>query len=208
MPRAFLVKKARHSPYKRNWSELPDHERGDVYIPVSVFPLPLLEETEASPAETAPCLSTTTHCQYAKNTHSLLHDVHSVMTPIAELPSCTVLGRPQRLEVTGLELKRRAQSSTYVRSKIKITTGELPSEIPIPPQPSVPENTTTPVSLTTSPTALVSTVTRSGTSSQASFVCQSGEIDVVNRETGDRCHYSYFSRDVARKGDGCGDGPG
>ncbi len=33
---------------------------------------------------------------------------------------------------------------------------------------------------------------------------QSGEIDVVNHKTGDRCHlkfapYSYFSRDVARK---------
>lgn len=33
---------------------------------------------------------------------------------------------------------------------------------------------------------------------------QSGEIDVVNNTTGDRCHlkfapYSYFSRDVARK---------
>lgn len=33
MPRAFLVKKANISPGKRNWSELPDHERGDVYIP-------------------------------------------------------------------------------------------------------------------------------------------------------------------------------
>lgn len=33
MPRAFLVKKARYSPGKRNWSELPDHERGYVYIP-------------------------------------------------------------------------------------------------------------------------------------------------------------------------------
>lgn len=33
MPRAFLVKKSNVSPGKRNWSELPDHERGDVYIP-------------------------------------------------------------------------------------------------------------------------------------------------------------------------------
>ena len=36
------------------------------------------------------------------------------------------------------------------------------------------------------------------------FPSQSGEIDVVNHTTGDRCHlkfapYSYFSRDVARK---------
>lgn len=33
MPRAFLVKKSSVSPSKRNWSELPDHERGDIYIP-------------------------------------------------------------------------------------------------------------------------------------------------------------------------------
>jgi len=33
MPRAFLVKKTGHSPGKRNWSNLPDHERGDIYIP-------------------------------------------------------------------------------------------------------------------------------------------------------------------------------
>ncbi|CDQ93429.1 unnamed protein product, partial [Oncorhynchus mykiss] len=57
-------------------------------------------------------------------------------------------------------------------SLLKVTTGELPSQIPIPPQPSIPEITTTPVSLTTSPTALVSTVTKSGTGAQASFVCK------------------------------------
>lgn len=46
----------------------------------------------------------------------------------------------------------------------------------------------------------------SGISSKPSYVSrhQSGEIDVVNHTTGDRCHlkfapYSYFSRDVARK---------
>lgn len=33
MPRAFLVKKTGNSPGKRNWSDLPDHERGDIYIP-------------------------------------------------------------------------------------------------------------------------------------------------------------------------------
>ncbi|KAG7273418.1 hypothetical protein CRUP_023643 [Coryphaenoides rupestris] len=36
------------------------------------------------------------------------------------------------------------------------------------------------------------------------WIDQSGEIDIVNHTTGDRCHlkfapYSYFSRDVARK---------
>uniref|UniRef100_G3Q4P0 Ovo-like zinc finger 1a n=1 Tax=Gasterosteus aculeatus TaxID=69293 RepID=G3Q4P0_GASAC len=34
MPRTFLVKKSNVSPGKRNWSEVPDHERGDVYVPV------------------------------------------------------------------------------------------------------------------------------------------------------------------------------
>uniref|UniRef100_G3Q4P3 Ovo-like zinc finger 1a n=1 Tax=Gasterosteus aculeatus TaxID=69293 RepID=G3Q4P3_GASAC len=33
MPRTFLVKKSNVSPGKRNWSEVPDHERGDVYVP-------------------------------------------------------------------------------------------------------------------------------------------------------------------------------
>uniref|UniRef100_A0A3B3RZH2 Ovo-like zinc finger 1b n=1 Tax=Paramormyrops kingsleyae TaxID=1676925 RepID=A0A3B3RZH2_9TELE len=32
MPRAFMVKKVSVSPGKRNWSQLPDHERGEIYI--------------------------------------------------------------------------------------------------------------------------------------------------------------------------------
>ncbi|XP_010901158.1 putative transcription factor Ovo-like 1a [Esox lucius] len=182
MPRAFLVKKTRYSPGKRNWSELPDHERGDIYIPVTLHPPPPLVETEASPAETALCLATSTQHQHGKYTlsqehvHTHLRDASSVTSPRAELPSCTVLGRPQspghRSEGTGLEVKRRAQSSPYVRSKIKVTTGELPSEIPVPSQLSVPEITTTPIVLATPPAAPVSTVSRAGTGAQASFICQ------------------------------------
>lgn len=33
MPRAFLVKKQCVSTCKRNWSELPDEERGEIYVP-------------------------------------------------------------------------------------------------------------------------------------------------------------------------------
>lgn len=33
MPRAFLVKKSCISTGKRNWSELPDEERGEIYVP-------------------------------------------------------------------------------------------------------------------------------------------------------------------------------
>lgn len=33
MPRAFLVKKTCVSTCRRNWSELPDEERGEIYVP-------------------------------------------------------------------------------------------------------------------------------------------------------------------------------
>ncbi|MEQ2294286.1 hypothetical protein AMECASPLE_002522 [Ameca splendens] len=117
MPRAFLVKKANVSPGKRNWSELPDHERGDVYIPVSIFPPSVLTtEAEASPAETMPlCLSK-----------------HTPSDSLAELPSSTVLGQPR--SSTGSpegrsDIRRSLHGgSLYVRSKIKVTTGELPPD--------------------------------------------------------------------------------
>ncbi|KAK1889625.1 putative transcription factor Ovo-like 1 [Dissostichus eleginoides] len=82
MPRAFLVKKANVSPGKRSWSELPDYDRGDVYIPVHRFPPSFL----------------------------------------VELPSSTALGRHSG-QCT--DIRRRAQGSPYIRSKIKVTTGGL-----------------------------------------------------------------------------------
>uniref|UniRef100_A0AAY3ZTY4 C2H2-type domain-containing protein n=1 Tax=Denticeps clupeoides TaxID=299321 RepID=A0AAY3ZTY4_9TELE len=45
----------------------------------------------------------------------------------AELPSCTALGQRS---VPGHESRKRPEDSAYVRSKIKVTTGELPSEAP------------------------------------------------------------------------------
>ncbi|XP_027143476.1 putative transcription factor Ovo-like 1a [Larimichthys crocea] len=181
MPRAFLVKKANVSPGKRNWSELPDHERGDVYIPVSIFPpSTLVMEAEASPAETAPlCLTK----QSRSDTKTR-----------AELPSSTMLGRPQSpaapQEVKS-EVRRRPQGgSTYVRSKIKVTTGELPPApsplplslppIPVAP-PLTPQSTVMPLALTTTPAPMevVPMVTRSTGQKQSSsqaitgeFVCQ------------------------------------
>ncbi|KAM6909523.1 putative transcription factor Ovo-like 1a [Xenentodon cancila] len=132
MPRAFLVKKANVSPGKRNWSELPDHERGDVYIPVSIFPPTVLTtEAEASPAETAPlCLTT-----------------HSLSDTSPELPSSTVLGRPQSPAASPQgrsDVRKRSQGSpTYIRAKIKVTTGELPPE-PAPRPPTLPPIPTPP----------------------------------------------------------------
>ncbi|XP_076581415.1 putative transcription factor Ovo-like 1a [Chaetodon auriga] len=181
MPRAFLVKKANVSPVKRNWSELPDHERGDVYIPVSIFPPSgLMMEAEASPAETTPlCLTKESLCDM--QTH-------------AELPSSTMLGRPQSPAASPKEkseVRRRSQGdSAYIRSKMKVTTGELPlgpsllplSLPPITAQPSlIPHAPVMPLALATPPAPLevASMVTRSSGQSQSSspgvtgaFMCQ------------------------------------
>lgn len=46
MPRAFLVKKPCVSTCKRNWSELPDEERGEIYVPG--------ERPQPSPAQSTP----------------------------------------------------------------------------------------------------------------------------------------------------------
>ncbi|XP_029943956.1 putative transcription factor Ovo-like 1a [Salarias fasciatus] len=184
MPRAFLVKKANVSPGKRNWSELPDNERGDVYIPVSIFPRSVLTmEAEASPAETSPlCLAKRSVAD--AQTH-------------AELPSSTVLGRPRDPAGSSeerSEVRRRSQGdSTYIRSKIKVTTGELPPaptahppplplSLPLPLPPTSPPMVTHSAVMQVAPAAAttpstrerVSMVTRSSgqSSSSGTFVCQ------------------------------------
>lgn len=162
MPRAFLVKKASVSPGKRNWSELPDHERGDVYVPVSIFPTSILM-MEAEAAETVPlCL-----------TKRSLSDTCTH----AELPSSTVLGRPHspttELEERS-EVRRRSQSSsTYIRSKIKVTTGELPPDssplpLSLPPVPTQPSFTSHPAVTPPPAQETVSMVTSSAGQSQSS----------------------------------------
>ncbi|KAF3837435.1 hypothetical protein F7725_004899 [Dissostichus mawsoni] len=154
MPRAFLVKKANVSPGKRSWSELPDYDRGDVYIP-------------ASPAEALP-LCLTKHS--LSDTHTHLSDTHTHLSDThthAELPSSTALGlHPGQCT----DIRRRAQGSPYIRSKIKVTTGELPPDPSLLPlsvsaPPSLTPNATVmPVALTTTtsdPMEAVSMVTRS-----------------------------------------------
>uniref|UniRef100_A0A3Q3JDQ2 C2H2-type domain-containing protein n=1 Tax=Monopterus albus TaxID=43700 RepID=A0A3Q3JDQ2_MONAL len=137
-------------------------------------------EAEASPAEMTPlCLSK--------------HPVSDTRMH-AELPSSTVLGRPQSPVDSSeekSEVRRRSQGgSTYVRSKIKVTTGELPCN-PSPPSLSLPHiptpppmnsnATLMPVASTSTPITLeaVSTVTRSAGQSQSlsmgttvTYVCQ------------------------------------
>lgn len=173
------MKKANVSPGKRNWSELPDHERGDVYIPVSIYPPSvLMMEAEASPAEMTPlCL-----------TKQSLSDIQTH----AELPSSTTLGRPQSPAAPlgeKTEVRRRSCGGpAYVRAKIKITTGELPlvpsclplSLPPLPTPPSLtPHATVMPPALSTTSAPVVSMVTRSTGQNQSSspgtteaFVCQ------------------------------------
>ncbi|XP_061769063.1 putative transcription factor Ovo-like 1a [Nerophis ophidion] len=168
MPRAFLVKKANVSPGKRNWSELPDDERGDVYVPVSIFPPSVLVmEDEASPAEGAPlCLAKQSVTE--SHTH-------------AELPSCTVLGRPQSPvapmtdESSEVHANWSQNSSLFVRSKMKVTTGELPHD-PVPTSPSltVPEDTLMPVVMTTNPVPMkfASSVIRPSSGLTPPLICQ------------------------------------
>ncbi|XP_026859624.2 putative transcription factor Ovo-like 1a [Electrophorus electricus] len=162
MPRAFLVKKPSVSPAKRNWSDLPDHERGDIYIPVSMTPPALWEETEASTAEVALCLST--RKEHTLCTHRYPQDPHA-MVSTAELPSSTALGQHHSPEI---ERIRSSQSSTYVRSKIKVTTGEPPAEVP----PLMPCVTTGPpvimANLCPTPSILTSLASAAG----GSYVCQ------------------------------------
>ncbi|XP_051920411.1 putative transcription factor Ovo-like 1a isoform X1 [Hippocampus zosterae] len=174
MPRAFLVKKANVSPGKRNWSEVADHERGDVYIPVSIFPPSvMIIEDKASPAEVAPlCL--------AKQSLPERQEY-------AELPSCTALGRPlspaahpdERPEA----LRKSQGALVFVRSKIKVTTGELLSDPdlhlttlnPL----MLPHAAETPVAVTTvsTPTGFASSVVRSPSQTSVSgtappYACQ------------------------------------
>ncbi|KAJ8275455.1 hypothetical protein COCON_G00072070 [Conger conger] len=108
MPRAFLVKKTNISPGRRNWGQVPDHERGEIYIPVSQV-LPLCD-SEASPAEWTLCRS---GLQGA-----VTHDGQR-----AELPCSTAQG--QHGPAPG-EWPKPQGPAPYVRSKIKVTTGEPP----------------------------------------------------------------------------------
>ncbi|KAF5905421.1 crossover junction endonuclease MUS81 isoform X1, partial [Clarias magur] len=162
MPRAFLVKKPNVSPGKRSWSDLPDHERGDIYIPVSVSPLALWEETEASTAEVALCLST--HKENNRCTQKYMLEPYAVVST-AELPSCTALGQRSSPET---ERIRSTQSTTYVRSKIKVTTGELPVEASL----NILSTTADPPVPVANPCPTTSSRTSSAPTAGGTYACQ------------------------------------
>lgn len=77
-------------------------------------PIALREETEASPAEVALCLSTRKdHSMY---TYSQIYtNDPGAVVPAAELPSCTALGQSPETEHI-----RSTHNNTYVRTKIKV----------------------------------------------------------------------------------------
>lgn len=70
------------------------------------------EETEASPAEVALCLSTRKEYSMYTNSKMFTHDPCAVVHA-AELPSSTVLG-------SETEHIRSSHNNTYVRTKIKV----------------------------------------------------------------------------------------
>lgn len=82
--------------------------------PVSVSPQALWEESEASTAEVALCLST--HKKHNRCTQKYMQEPYTVVST-AELPSSTALGQQPSPET---ERIRSTQSNTYVRSKIKV----------------------------------------------------------------------------------------
>ncbi|KAM8985823.1 putative transcription factor Ovo-like 1 [Guaruba guarouba] len=51
MPRAFLVKKPSVASAKRNWSELPDEQRAEIYVPIFLGGCPLRRDPEPALGE-------------------------------------------------------------------------------------------------------------------------------------------------------------
>ncbi|KAL8184145.1 UNVERIFIED_CONTAM: putative transcription factor Ovo-like 1 [Gekko kuhli] len=106
MPRAFLVKKACVSTGKRNWSELPDEERGEIYVPVSLGGYALWKNLEPSVAEPP---------SYSMPLDMTIRD----SSYMAAQPRCTAQvpnGIPQDGE------------PGFLCPKIKVTQGEGPGE--------------------------------------------------------------------------------
>ncbi|XP_043076972.1 putative transcription factor Ovo-like 1 isoform X2 [Puntigrus tetrazona] len=115
MPRAFLVKKVNIAAEKRSWSEIPDSARGDVYIPESFFPPYVHEVSEGSTAE---CSFTT-----AQKNDKFVQVRSRVLS--AQLPSSAAQGQLSHKP----ECHVKTQRAPYSRSKIKMTTGNMPSPV-------------------------------------------------------------------------------
>ncbi|KAI4878791.1 hypothetical protein NFI96_028788 [Prochilodus magdalenae] len=102
MPRVFLVKNVR----KRNWGLLQDSLGGDIYIPVSLLPPCYRQEgCETSAAE----LPLSSSKPQSEDTHTQPHSS----------------GLTVQLQEPGSQCYMRTHRPPYIRSKIKITVGEM-----------------------------------------------------------------------------------
>ena len=114
MPRAFLVKKPCVSTCKRNWSELPDEERGEIYVPVSLgfCPPQPYREPEASVAEPPSC-----PLALDMSLRDSSYSVAPGPCVVAQLPSEDVshLTDPQ------------SRDQGFLRTKMKVTLGDSPN---------------------------------------------------------------------------------
>nr|XP_060614170.1 putative transcription factor Ovo-like 1 [Anolis sagrei ordinatus] len=106
MPRAFLVKKPCVSNGKRNWSELPDEERGEIYVPVSLGGYALWKDPEPSVAE--PPSYPMPLDMTIRNTVYTAAQPHCA----AQIPSGT----------------QQDAESLFLRPKMKVTQGDAPGE--------------------------------------------------------------------------------
>nr|XP_008758360.2 putative transcription factor Ovo-like 1 isoform X1 [Rattus norvegicus] len=119
MPRAFLVKKPCVSTCKRNWSELPDEERGEIYVPAVLPPVSLgfcppqpYLEPEASVAEPPSC-----PLALDMSLRDSSYGVASGPCEVAQLPPEDVnhLTDPQ------------SRDQGFLRTKMKVTLGDSPN---------------------------------------------------------------------------------
>lgn len=114
MPRAFLVKKPCVSTCKRNWSELPDEERGEIYVPVSLgfCPPPPYREPEPSVAEPPSC-----PLALDMSLRDSSYSVASGPCVVAQLP-------PE--DVNHLT-DSQSRDQGFLRTKMKVTLGDSPN---------------------------------------------------------------------------------
>ncbi|XP_005998153.1 putative transcription factor Ovo-like 1a [Latimeria chalumnae] len=113
MPRAFLVKKPCVSAGARNWSELPDELRGEIYIPVSLG-LVSYEDVRQH------CAVHPLSCQAAEGSTGEESGY--------QVEDSTLMGLDTALDMR-LTSESKTKRHTFIRSKIKVTSGECPNDV-------------------------------------------------------------------------------
>uniref|UniRef100_K7F4Q5 Ovo like transcriptional repressor 1 n=1 Tax=Pelodiscus sinensis TaxID=13735 RepID=K7F4Q5_PELSI len=124
MPRAFLVKKSCVAVGKRNWSELPDEERGEIYVPaVSIGCL------QEQPPALAPSVEVVARpCSLSSGV--IPGNNMSTESPSYPMPLDMTLRNSSytTAQLSG-EAPPTGQHNGYLRPKMKVTLGEGPGEL-------------------------------------------------------------------------------